>query len=105
MARIRQIMICPNQLSKHARANIVYVFTFSCFKILSLVRAFLDEIIWAFYLFFPGLQKPSHITILPLLQNNIYAEYRLCVRCDSFRRVTGTCHAECKLVLQHDQSV
>ena len=55
MARIKQIMICPNQLSKHARANIVYVFTFSCFKTLSLIRASLDEIMWAFYLFFPGL--------------------------------------------------
>lgn len=63
MARIKQIMICPNQLPKHARTNIVYVFTFSCFKTLSLVRAFLDEIIWAFYLFFPGLQKPSLITM------------------------------------------
>lgn len=39
MARIKQIMICPNQLPKHARANIVYGFTFSCFKTLSLVGA------------------------------------------------------------------
>lgn len=56
MARIKQIMICPNQLSKHARANIVYGFTvtFSCFKTLSLVGASLDEIIWAFCLFFPA---------------------------------------------------
>ena len=38
MARIKQIIICPNQLSKHARAaNIVYGFTFSCFKTLSLL--------------------------------------------------------------------
>ena len=63
MARIKQIMICPNQLSKHARANTVYEFTFNCFKTLCLVRAFLDEIIWAFYLFFPELQKPSLITM------------------------------------------
>lgn len=63
MARIKQIIICPNQLSKHARANNVYGFTFSCFKTLSLVGASLDEIIWAFCIFFPGLQKPSLITM------------------------------------------
>ena len=58
MARIKQIMICPNQLSKHARAS-----CFSCLEHCLLFELFLDEIISAFYLFFPGLQKPSLLTM------------------------------------------
>ena len=51
---IEQIMICPNT----SKPNILYGFISSC-----LVCAFLLVGLWKFYLFFPELQKQSHIEL------------------------------------------